>query len=76
MRMLYRLEELAAATGQSARSVTSSVARGEIKTIRVGARGIRIPDYEFRRLTGAPPREDERPTVLRGVRPSSRGGAK
>jgi len=54
MRM-FRIEELAAARGVSTRTVASEVARGEIKTIRVGARGVRIPDAEFRRLTGQLP---------------------
>lgn len=73
---MHRLEALAAAQGVSIRTVRDKVTRGEIGVVRVGARGVRVPDDEFRRLTGQPPCEDEKSPEPRAPRASFRGGAR
>ena len=73
--MMHRLEALAAAQGVSIRTVRDKVTRGEIGVVRVGARGVRVPDDEFRRLTGQRPRQDEAPSA-RMVRASRSGSAR
>jgi excisionase family DNA binding protein len=55
----YRIEEVAAFCGQSYRAVRDAIARGQIASVRVGVRGVRIPASEVERLTsvGAQPQK-------------------
>ena len=47
----YRIEEVAAFCGQSYRAVRDVIAWGQIASVRVGVRGVRIPASEVERLT-------------------------
>lgn len=51
---LHRLEELAVVWGVSLRKVQTEVAAGRVRALRLGARGLRIGEEEWRRLTGQP----------------------
>ncbi len=51
----YRIEEVAAVCGQSYRAVRDAIARGQIASIRIGLRGVRIPASEVERMTSAAP---------------------
>ena len=51
----YRIEEVAAFCGQSYRAVRDAIARGQIASVRVGVRGVRVPASEVERLTSVAP---------------------
>ena len=62
---LLRLEEFAVARGCSYQAARDSVRKQEVRSVRVGARGVRIPLSELERLE----REStsERPIIARGA---------
>lgn len=49
---LYRVEEVAALLGRSYRTIRDEITSSQIRAVRVGARGVRVPEAEVHRLTG------------------------
>jgi hypothetical protein len=54
---LLRLEEFAVARGCSYQAARDSVRKQEVRSVRVGARGVRIPASELERLERESARE-------------------
>jgi excisionase family DNA binding protein len=57
---LLRLEEFAVARGISYQTARDSVRKQEVRSVRVGARGVRIPASELERLEREGTREPAR----------------
>jgi excisionase family DNA binding protein len=46
---LLRIEEAAVRRGESYQATRDAIARGELRAVRVGVRGVRIPESELSR---------------------------
>lgn len=68
---LFRIEEAAALRGESYGATRAAIARGELRAVRVGVRGVRIPESEL--LKSGP--ADGVATESGGVKPDGVAGA-
>jgi len=53
---LFRVAEVAALLARSYRTIRDDISSGRIRVVRVGTRGVRVPEAEVYRLTGQKPR--------------------
>ena len=60
---LFRIEEAAALRGESYGATRAAIARGELRAVRVGVRGVRIPECELSKASARDPETVQVPTV-------------
>ena len=60
---LFRIEEGAALRGESYGATRAAIARGELRTVRVGVRGVRIPESELSKASAKDPERVQEPTA-------------
>jgi excisionase family DNA binding protein len=58
---LFRIEEAAALRGESYGATRAAIARGELRAVRVGARGVRIPESELSRSSARERKREKEP---------------